>query len=89
MITVIDVFRDMGLEPTKDQSWSVGAVIREQWLAEKGELPTKRLRRKTAGTGSHCIAVYPLSWKSRIQQAIKAAGAAKASQIDLLNEERA
>jgi hypothetical protein len=57
--TVIDVIRHLGYEVENDLSWTAGALLREAWFQKTGELPEKRLRKKTSGYGSHCFAVYP------------------------------
>ena len=71
MITVLDVFREIGAEPDNEVMWSVGKALQTRWEAENGELPEKRLRPKKSGAGSHCMAVYPHSWKPRIIEEIK------------------
>ena len=84
MITVVDVIRGMGLEPTPDLTWSVGAQVRAMWEAENGELPEKRLRPKTYGNGgTHCLAVYPRSWWTRIADVVRAHQAEAARQMEL------
>lgn len=71
MITVIDVIREWGIEPTRRMTVTVGTVVREQWRDKNnGELPLKALRPKTNGKGSHCIAVYPDEWRTIILDAI-------------------
>jgi len=57
--TVTDVIRSLGLEVENDLSWQAGNRVRRAWLKRTGDLPEKRLRKKTAGSGSHCFAVYP------------------------------
>jgi len=72
VITVVAVVKAMGIEPTPDLTWSVGAIVREMWRAEHGgELPRKELVAKTNGAGSHCHAVYPKHWKKRISDVVK------------------
>jgi len=70
-LTVMDVFRDLGLEPEPAVSWAVGGAVRRLYEAETGGLPPKELRQKTNGHGSHCFAAYPESWRSRIEGVIK------------------
>lgn len=84
MITVIDVARSMGVELDKSAAWSVGAAVRSLYETEYGRSPAKELRTKTNGGGSHCFAVYPQSYRSTIERAIRATGAAKAKQGNLL-----
>lgn len=85
-ITVIDVIRSMGIEPTPDLSWSVGNAVRTMWERETGELPPKHLRTKTAGTGSHCFAIYPPAWRDKIAVVIRAHRVEAARQSDLFGE---
>ena len=83
MITVIDVFKAMGLEPAPEQTWAVGAAVRDLYQERFGHLPHKELRSKTSGSGSHCFAVYPEEMRSQIEDAISRVNAAKAAQPDL------
>jgi hypothetical protein len=71
-ITVIDVMCDLGVAITPDLSWSVGSMVRQQWLRETGQLPDKVLRPKTdpESGGTHCFAVYPSEWRGRIAHII-------------------
>jgi hypothetical protein len=62
-ITVIDVMCDLGVAITPDLSWSVGSMVRQQWLRETGQLPDK-------SGGTHCFAVYPSEWRGRIAHII-------------------
>lgn len=71
-ITAIDVFKAKGLEPEPRLTWAVGAAVRERYRDRFGKLPAKELRTKTAGGGSHCLAVYPESWWPIIADAIDA-----------------
>lgn len=58
-ITVIDVCREMKVEPLPKLTWPVGARVRDLYEYMYGNPPTKKLRTKTIGKGSHCFAVYP------------------------------
>jgi len=59
-ITVIDVIRHLGVEPTPELTWSVGNRVRDMFEHQHGMLPDKELRQKTDGSGgTHCFAVYP------------------------------
>ena len=70
MITIVQVMRDIGIEPTNELCWSVGNEVRDVWELENGRLPFKELRQKTNGPGSHCFAVYPADWYFRIRAII-------------------
>ncbi len=64
--TVINRIRALKLEVPKATRWAIGAAVRNRYLEEFGELPAKELRSKTNGNGgSHCFAVYPLSFQSQ------------------------
>jgi|APGre2960657505_1045072.scaffolds.fasta_scaffold16614_3 hypothetical protein len=82
-ITVIDVMKKLGVEITNELSWSVGADVRALWEESRGREPDKELRAKTSGAGSHCFAVYPVSFASTIEGVIKAHKADAARQMSL------
>jgi len=73
MFTVIDVIRSMKLEPTRELTLSVGNRARALYQRKFGELPSKELRRKTRGTGTHCIAVYPKEFRPSVRKIVKEA----------------
>jgi hypothetical protein len=83
-VTVVDVPREIGIEPTPDLTWSVGPKVRNIWEEETGAPPGHDLRNKTNGGGSHFFAVYPASFKPRIMEVIRAhwTQAAKQSAFD-------
>ena len=70
-ITVMQVFQVMGITPSRSDSWAVGARCARQYLNDYGTWPRKENRPKTTGAGSHCFAIYPKSWQSRIANMIK------------------
>ena len=57
--TVIDLLRQLRVEPTSKLTWSLGELLREDFKREYDRPPKKDLRPKTSGKGSHCFAVYP------------------------------
>jgi hypothetical protein len=69
-ITIIDVMRDMSVEPTPELSWTVGDAVRDLWYQRYGILPEKQLRPKTYDQGSHCFAIYPESMRATIVRII-------------------
>lgn len=71
MITVIDVIRAMGLQPTKPETWKIGDAVRALYESEVGSLPVKVLRPKTNEPGSHCFAAYPDEWRPRIEAIVR------------------
>lgn len=81
-ITVIQVFRFQGLDPTPQQSWAVGSRVAEMYLREFRKEPPKALRPKTHGGGSHCFAIYPDTWAKRIGTVIESVVEAERSQLD-------
>ena len=70
MITVPERIAALGYAPDPALAWRVGAAIRGRWFDAVGQLPAKELRRKTSGSGSHCMAVYPPLWKIQIDALI-------------------
>lgn len=58
-ITIVDVVRDMKIEPLPSLTWPVGARVRDLYEYMYGRAPQKKLRTKTSGAGSHCFATYP------------------------------
>jgi hypothetical protein len=85
-ITVIDVFREIGYEPIKQDTWSVGGLVRNKYFEVVGKLPEKKLRVKTCGVGVHCFAVYPDTWRPIIAEIIREHASQKAEQLDLFLE---
>lgn len=69
-ITIIEVMRDMGVEPTKDVSWPVGETVSNHWESLHGERPLRRTCPKTNGGGSHSFAVYPEEWRPLIEKIV-------------------
>jgi hypothetical protein len=70
-ITVIDVFRSLGLETDKRTTWAVGYKVRDLYTQRYGGLPPKELRTKTCGVGVHCFAVYPPEMRTDIEAIIR------------------
>lgn len=82
-ITVVDVFHDLGLEPIPEDTWSAGAAARNLYEEIVGQPPPLELRRKTNGGGSHCFAVYPSSWRPRLEGIVKSVAQVRAKQLTL------
>jgi hypothetical protein len=82
-ITVRDVANAMRVEPTKQQMWAIGARVRDLYEQRTGREPPKELREKSAGGGTHCFATYPLSWREKIEEVIRAHRAAATRQGNL------
>jgi hypothetical protein len=70
-LTVVDVCRDLRIEPTPSLTWAVGAVVRDIYEQRYGCLPEKDLRNKTNGPGTHCFAIYPESMRAEIAAVIR------------------
>ena len=66
------VARAMNVDLQPREAWSVGSMIASMYQTRVGHLPTKALRPKTTGAGSHCFAIYPPSWENEIRAAIEA-----------------
>lgn len=73
-ITVCSVMRDLSMDAGSDTgkrvAWSAGSRVRDLWEAEYDRRPEMRLVQKTSGSGTHDKAVYPESWRGRIEEAI-------------------
>jgi hypothetical protein len=82
-ITIIDVARDMGIEPNKQMMWSVGLVVVNIFKQRYGALPPKDLRDKTYEEGVHCFAIYPETFRAVIEQAFRTHCTEKARQLEL------
>jgi len=82
-ITVIDCFRERGVETEKEKTWSVGVKAQHRYRQTYGCEPPKDLRTKTCGVGVHCFAIYPLEFKPTIMQLIEESAAEEARQSSL------
>lgn len=85
-ITVMQVFAAMGINPNPSVSWSVGSQVATMYANQYGEQPPKDNRPKTNGQGSHCFALYPYSWREKIEEVIAMTQAADDSQLGLFGE---
>lgn len=70
-ITIIDVMRELRIEPTPHLSWQIGMAVRDAYERRFGYAPEKALRTKTNGPGSHCFAIYPRVMRETIVQIIR------------------
>ena len=86
VVTVMDVFRKLRLEPTKEASWSAGARVREAYFRATGLTPRKENHPKTSGGGSHCFAEYPLSFAPKIEEIVRACAKDVDRQKDLFDD---
>jgi hypothetical protein len=82
-ITVPQVARLMGVTLDNKTSWSVGSEMAHTYQNEFGENPPKDNRPKTTGSGSHCFALYPAKWESKIRKVIEAHIEQQGKQNDL------
>lgn len=82
-VTVIDVMREMRVEPNPTLTWSVGQQVMRKFAAKFGRQPVKDLRKKTYTEGVHCFALYPPTFKPVIREVIKAHKAENARQGEL------
>jgi hypothetical protein len=86
-ITVVDVFRAMGIPPVKDDTWSISRKTAAIFRDEHGEYPPTEYRDKTNGSGQHQMAVYaPHPWFGRIRALILEAKEVERQQGDLFGE---
>lgn len=84
-VTIQQVARSMGLSLPKETAWAIGTAMANAYKQDNnGTVVPKELREKTNGSGSHCFAVYPLSYVPRIRQAIEQAGVEQDRQGNLL-----
>jgi hypothetical protein len=86
-ITTIQVFRSLGIEPTPNQSWSVGIRVANMYIKEYGEQPPKENRTKTSGVGVHCFALYPPEWQKKIAEVIETVCDEERRQLDMFPDE--
>lgn len=86
-ITVIQVFDALGVRPQREQSWSVGSRVAYLYRSEFGHEPPKANRPKTGGKGSHCFAIYPLSWFEKIAAIVRTVADVDRRQMDMFQEE--
>lgn len=70
-LTVVDVCRQLRIEPTPKLTWAVGTAMRDLYEQRYGCLPEKDLRAKTNGPGTHCFAIYPHSMRDDIVRIIR------------------
>jgi hypothetical protein len=85
-LNIHDVARERGIELSNEQAWAWGSGMRGVWLWEVGTPPLKELRSKRDGTGSHCFALYPPSWRPRMERwldTVVRAAEAKAEQMEM------
>ena len=82
-ITVPQVARAMGVELDNRVSWAVGTEVANIYADRVGAQPSKDLRPKSSGAGSHCFAVYPPAWATTIRSVITSHLDAARNQGDL------
>ena len=69
-VTIAQVAAGMGRDLDARTAWAVGRTVALCYEDRTGQLPTKELRPKAAGRGSHCLATYPPEWIPTIRVAI-------------------
>lgn len=79
-VSIHDVAERLGVVLSNEQAWEIGAEIANRWETVMRARPTKDLRPKKVGQGSHCFAVYPPTWVPFLEGAIREAGAESARQ---------
>lgn len=73
------------LKPVKEETWAVGAAVRDRYQEIYGSLPVKDNRPKTNGAGTHCFALYPETFEPIIEQVIGRMKIARDAQGDLFD----
>jgi hypothetical protein len=87
MITIIQVAKSIGVDLDNSTAWSIGSEMAAAYVDAFGEQPPKELRPKTSGSGTHCFAVYPYSWRAKIIDSIKSRQLIAKSQKNLFDDE--
>lgn len=82
-ITIIDVFRELGIETDKHLTWAAGDIAQYEYAERHERQPIKDNRRKTNGGGSHCFALYPVEWKPRLIEIVRGVASTPSAQMDL------
>lgn len=85
-ITVMQVARSIGITMSNAAAWSVGSLMASRYAETFGEQPPKDNRPKTNGSGSHCFALYPATWREQIEAAIRSAVDIERAQPDLFTD---
>jgi hypothetical protein len=70
-ITIIEVMRELEIQPWPKFSWAVGTRVQQIYAAKNKTPPPKDLRVKTAGKGRHCFAIYPYEMRDEIIEVIR------------------
>lgn len=70
-LTIHDVAKGIGVALSDTQAWTIGSDVAAMWEHDVGAPPLKDLRTKKKGPGSHCFALYPPSWRERIENYIR------------------
>jgi hypothetical protein len=84
-ISIHSVASDLQVELTNEEAWQIGRAVATSWADIMKHQPVKDLRRKKAGLGSHCFALYPPSWFPVFAAAIRmvTSRAARQGRLDL------
>ena len=84
-VTIDQVYKLLGVDPSHSQRTMIGAIIRERWLSYSGQGEVdKPLRAKPNGGGTQCKAVYPADWlEPRVVKLLKELGDFERKQIAL------
>lgn len=73
-ITVAAVVRAMGVKRQREVSWAVGRLAAQLWRDRTGGVdPAVQLVPKSAGGGTHHMAVYPRRFRPTIERLVKLA----------------
>jgi hypothetical protein len=84
-ITIVQVIREMGIEPSNKLCWAVGDKMQAWYVRNIGSAPHKDNRGKTNGAGSHCFALYQPIFHKKIQEFVRQVQFEMSRQPDLFN----
>tara|TARA_Y100000310_G_C20369726_1_gene662951 strand:- start:17 stop:313 length:297 start_codon:yes stop_codon:yes gene_type:complete len=85
-VTIPAMIAELKLKYTKRLAWAAGNLCRHRWQEMTGTLPTKELRQKTTGEGSHCFAVYPNTFRPEMRRVLVSLQAADDEQLRLFDD---
>lgn len=87
-VTIIDVLRDLKIEPDKKLTWALGQSVGQEWRRRTGIRPPVELQPKTnpgAHAAPHMICTYPDSFRKVIEDMIGRFQTRRQAQGDLFD----
>ena len=70
-ITVLDVFRSLGVEPTSKHTRWAGSEVARVWRRTTGTETVLERRPNAAGRGLRAACTYPESWRPEIEAVVR------------------